>query len=274
MYPRSYLFVPGNRPERFNKACVAGADVVIIDLEDSVPAAEKNAARASLARWLSSGQAVSIRINAVDTPWFLDDLALCRLPGVIAVVLSKAEQVKDLACIARAGAMAIFPLIESACGLHRAQALAQAPLVQALMFGTLDFQLDMGIDGDREELLYYRSQLVLASRLAGIQPPVDGVSTAIDAMEQTHGDALYARRLGFGGKLCIHPKQVATVNAAFKSNPQEIAWAKRVLAATAASGGGAVAMDGKMVDLPLIRKARSILDEWAGWNTSRRMRAD
>lgn len=259
--PRSYLFVPGNRPERFAKACAAGAGAVIVDLEDAVPPAEKTAARASLAAWLSNAESVLIRINSADTEWFSDDLALCRMPGVAGIVLPKAERVEDIASVAHAGAGFILPLIESAQGFWNVQALAQAPRVQRLVFGSIDFQLDLGIDGDKEELLHFRSQLVLFSRIAGIQPPVDGVSTAIDDPEQLRADTLRARRLGFGGKLCIHPKQVGQVNDAFRPSESDIAWAKRVLEAASTAQGAAVAVDGKMVDRPVILKAQEILDE-------------
>src|SRR5690606_15765807 len=118
------------------------------------------------------------------------------------IVLPKAERVEEIAHVQHAGAELILPLIESAQGFCNVPALAQAPQVQRLVFGSIDFQLDLGIEGDNEELLYFRSQLVLASRLAGIQPPVDGVSTVIDDLEQVRTDAMRARRLGFGGKLC------------------------------------------------------------------------
>lgn len=258
---RSYLFVPGNRPERFAKACAAGAGAVIVDLEDAVPPAEKVAARASLKAWLSHSESVLIRINSADTEWFRDDLALCRMPGVAGIVLPKTEQVEDIACVEHAGAGFVLPLIETAQGFWNVHALAHAPRVQRLVFGSIDFQLDLGIDGDNEELLYFRSQLVLASRIAGILPPVDGVSIAIDDPEQLRADTLRARRLGFGGKLCIHPKQVGQVNEAFRPSQNDVAWAKRVLEAASTAQGAAVAVDGKMVDRPVILKAQEILDE-------------
>lgn len=264
---RSYLFVPGNRPERFSKACAAGAGAVIVDLEDAVPPAEKEAARASVAAWLSSDKPVLIRINSADTEWFRDDLALCRLPGVAGVVLPKAERVTDIACVERAGAMFILPLIESAQGFWNVKALSQAPRVQRLVFGSIDFQLDLGINGDNEELLSFRSQLVLISRVAGIQSPVDGVSTAIDDHEQLRSDTLRARRLGFGAKLCIHPRQIRQVNEGFSPSQNDIAWAKRVLEAASTAQGSAVAVDGKMVDRPVICKAQEILDESKHWNS-------
>ena len=260
---RSYLFVPGNRPERFDKACAAGADAVIIDLEDAVPPAEKEAARSALAAWLSPARSVLVRINSADTGWFRDDLALCALPGVAGVVLPKAAEAGELLALHRAGVREIYPLIETAHGFANARVLAEAPGVRRLMFGSIDFKLDLGIEGDDDALLYFRSQLVLASRLANAQPPVDGVSTAIEDAAELERATLRARRLGFGGKLCIHPKQVAPVHRCFRPSEEEIAWAKKVLDASAASGGAAVAVDGKMVDRPVILRARQIADEAA-----------
>lgn len=258
--PRSYLFVPGNRPDRFDKACRAGADVVIIDLEDAVPFAEKAAARTAIVAWLTAKKSVFIRINSADSEWFREDLALCRLPGVAGIVLPKAERVEDIALVAAAGAAIILPLIESAQAFWNVHAIAQAPGVHRLLFGSIDFQLDLGIDGDNEELLYFRSQLVLASRIAGIAAPVDGVSTAIDESESVQADTVRARRLGFGAKLCIHPKQIASVHAGFSPGREDIAWARRVLEAAALADGAAVALDGKMIDRPVILKAEKILN--------------
>jgi citrate lyase subunit beta/citryl-CoA lyase len=259
---RSYLFVPGNRPERFAKACAAGADAVIVDLEDAVPPSDKSAARDAVAAWLSPQRPVLIRVNNADSEWFRDDIALCAHPGVAGIVLPKAERLDDLHAAESAGSMTpIFPLIETAKGFANAQTLAQSPRVQRLMFGSIDFQLDLGIDGEGEELLYFRSQLVLVSRLAGIQPPVDGVSTAFDDPAQLRADTARARRLGFGAKLCIHPKQVGVVNESFRPSADDIAWARRVLEAAAAANGAAVALDGKMVDRPVILKAQEIQDE-------------
>lgn len=258
---RSYLFVPGNRPERFDKACASGADCVIVDLEDAVPPTEKTAARDAVARWVSPQHPVLVRINSADSEWFADDLSLCSLPGVAGIVLPKAERFDDLAQIMERGARRVLPLIETAQGMWNAQTLAQTRGVERLMFGSIDFQLDMGIDGELDELLYFRSQLVLVSRVAGILAPVDGVTVAINDPEQLRADTQRSRRLGFGGKLCIHPKQVETVNSCYRPSADEIAWARRVLQAAAAANGAAVALDGKMVDLPVIRKAEEIIAE-------------
>jgi len=259
---RSYLFVPANRQDRFDKALQSGAHSVIVDLEDAVPPAEKEAARATVADWLRPDRPVLIRVNGTDTPWFRDDLAMCRLPGVAGIVLPKAERIDDIFLVeCAAGTQCILPLIETAQGITNARVIAQARYVERLMFGSIDFRLDLGIEGDGDELLHFRSQLVLASRLANILPPVDGVTTEIVDQEQLLADTVRARRLGFGAKFCIHPNQVETVNRGFCPSVEEVEWAKRVIQSSAATNGAAFALDGKMVDRPVILKAQQILEE-------------
>ncbi len=194
--PRSYLFVPGNRPDRFAKACASGADAVIIDLEDAVPPQERPAARANVARWLSADRPVLIRITGPE------DFFLCEKPGVSGVVLPKAERVEDLSAIPHSNRL---PIIETARGFWNLSALARAPNVQRLMFGSIDFQLDLGIQGEGEELLYFRSQLVLVSKIAGLQPPVDGITTQFTTLEPVRADTRRARLLGFGGSSASIP---------------------------------------------------------------------
>ncbi len=261
MIARSYLFVPGDRPDRFDKACAAGADWVIVDLEDAVPPEKKNEARVAIGNWLSSERRVVLRINADTTEWFRDDLGLARAPGVAGIILPKAERIdRALQSICTGEGKFLLPQIETAHGFANARALAAAG-VQRLLFGTLDFQMDLGIDGEGEELAYYRSELVLISRLAELQPPVDGPCTALDDAAQLTADTHRAKRLGFGGKVCIHPRQVAHVNAAFAPSADELTWARRVLAAAEESKGAAVALDGRMVDRPVILKAEQIVRE-------------
>ncbi|MBX3615510.1 MAG: CoA ester lyase, partial [Burkholderiaceae bacterium] len=164
---RSLLFVPGSRPDRFDKALVAGADAVVVDLEDAVAPGDKDRARDALAAWLAPDRSVIVRINGADTEWFRGDLALCGRPGVAAVMLPKAERAGDIAAVRGAGAPAVLPLVESAAGFVALPAIAGAPGVQRLAFGSLDFQIDLGMrDALEDELLFFRSQLVLASRLA------------------------------------------------------------------------------------------------------------
>jgi citrate lyase subunit beta/citryl-CoA lyase len=176
-------------------------------------------------------------------------------------VLPKAERVDDMERLLAAGAPALLPLIESALGMHHALELARSPQVERLLFGSIDFSVDLGMEESVESLQFFRSQLVLASRLAGIGAPVDGVTTALDDAQRIADDTRRARRDGFGGKLCIHPKQVAAVNAAFSPTADEIAWSARVLQAAEQAHGAAVALDGKMVDRPVILKAQAIRDE-------------
>lgn len=259
MTPRSYLFVPGDRPERFAKALASGADAVIVDLEDAVAPQAKDQARAALAAWLAQAAPPPIvRINAADTPWFAADLELLRSHEVAAVMLPKAERAAD---IARLPAQDVLPLVESAAGIDGLREIAHAPRVQRLVFGSIDLQADLGMRADEDELLFFRSQLVLHSRLAGLLPPVDGVSTAIDDADLLVADTQRARRLGFGAKLCIHPRQVEAVHRAFRPSASELAWAQRVLDAAAAAGGAALALDGQMIDRPVLLRAQRMLDQ-------------
>lgn len=261
---RSFLFVPANRPDRFAKALAARADAVIVDLEDAVPPSEKDAARAALAAWLSPERPVWVRVNGVDTPWFGKDQALVAKPGVAGVVLPKAEDPGQIAAVFQAsGGLPVLPLIESAAGIRNVHALARAEGVARLLFGSIDFQVDLGMAAEEEELLSFRLELVLASRLANLAPPVDGVAPAINDLEGLQRDTLRARRLGFGGKLCIHPCQLRIVNRCFAPSPEELAWAQRILAADAEGNGSALALEGQMVDRPVVLRARKILAQAA-----------
>lgn len=262
-YPRTYLFVPGNRPERFQKAIDSGADAVILDLEDAVPADEKVRARESVCAWLGENKQAYVRINAADTPWFDADVAaLVSLPSVSGIIVPKAANAAVLNAISAAGhaKLKLLPLIESAAGFGALDEIARARSVERLLFGTIDFQLDTGITEEGEELSYFRSQLTLASRLAGIAAPVDGVTTNFNDPQVIEAAARRARRFGFGAKLCIHPKQIAPIHAAFAPTAAEREWARRVLDAAESTGGAATAMDGMMVDLPVILRARAILN--------------
>jgi len=258
MTPRSYLFVPADRPERYAKAIASGADAVVVDLEDAVAAQAKDGARAMLAAWLAQAQdRVVVRINAVGTPWFEADLALARLPNVSAVMLPKTEQVEDLALIPHD---CLLPLIETAAGIDGLREIARAPRVQRLVFGSIDLQADLGMLAEEDELLVFRTQLVLHSRLANLAPPVDGAHTALDDPTRLEAGARRARRLGFGAKLCIHPRQVDAVHRGFMPSAEEISWARTVLDAATAAGGAAIAVDGKMVDRPVLLRAQAVLD--------------
>lgn len=260
---RSFLFVPGNRPERFARALSSGADAVIVDLEDAVAPSEKDIARENVRSWLNPERPVYIRINGKGTPWFEEDAQLARHRGVRGVVLPKAERaadVSDLVALTKRR-IAVFPLIESAAGMLNALEIAKAPFVQRLIFGTLDFGADTGIATDGDELDVFRGQLSILCKVAGIGAPIDGVTPAIDDDRQLKADTVNARRWGFSGKLCIHPKQIATVSRCFIPSEAEHEWAIRVLQAFEDANGAAVAVDGKMVDRPVVIRAQTIITE-------------
>jgi len=261
MHPQSYLFVPGDRPERFDKALASGAHVVILDLEDAVLPERKAAARQTLADWLRQTSAqVCVRINPPQTPWHEADTALVALPAVHSVMLPKAEAVHEVAVLAQClrDEQHLLPLIETVEGVAHAQAIAEVARVQRLAFGTVDFMADSGLQSEAA-LDPVRVSLALASRRARRLAPVDGVSLAIDDAEQVFSDARHAREWGFGAKLCIHPKQVAAVHRAFAPTEAEIAWAQRVVDAMATGVMGAVAVDGKLVDKPVLLQAQALL---------------
>lgn len=268
---RSFLFVPGDRPERIPKALAAGADAVIADLEDAVaPAAKPAAAEALRAAWpalrqqqqaLPQPPALLLRCNAAGTPWFEADRALAAALQPDGLVLPKAEAATPLRALAAAlgPAVALLPLIESAAGLAAVRDIAASGVARRLLLGHLDLQADLGLacGDDERELDPVRLELVLASRLAGLPPPVDGVTVATDDAERLAADLQRALRFGFGGKLCIHPRQVAGVHAGFAPTPERLAWAERVRAAAAA--GGVVQLDGRMVDAPVIKLAERVV---------------
>ena len=267
--PRTYLFVPGDRPERFAKALSSGADAVVLDLEDAVQASAKASARAAVAAFLSAQTPTPdtlarlvLRINAEDSEEFARDLALLSKHNVGAVMVPKAERASTLDTVRKACSGAwLLPLVESAKGVLASEALARTPGVQRLVFGTLDYALDMGLEGELATTLGLdapASWLALSSRAAGIAPPVAGVTAALDNEAQLLADLARARAFGFGAKLCIHPRQVAPIHAAMTPPAEELAWAQRVLA-SAEGALGAVQLDGRMIDKPVIERARRIV---------------
>jgi len=263
--PFSYLFVPGNRPERFDKALSSGADAIVIDLEDAVVAGDKSPAREHIGAWLNAQPDVServlVRINDAGTPWFDADLAFVRASGLRGVMLPKAEhghQVDRVRAALPSGGF-VVPIIESARGVLAVESVAGVPAVQRLAFGTLDYAVDLDLSGDERGLIYPACRIAIASRAAGLLSPIAGVTTDIDDEDKLLADLAFARACGFGAKLCIHPRQVAALHRAIAPRPEEIAWARRVLAA-ANGASGAVQVDGQMVDLPVVLKAKSILE--------------
>lgn len=263
--PVSYLFVPGNRPDRFDKALAAAADVVIIDLEDAVAPADKTRARSDIATWCAANKGFAarsvVRINDATSEWFDADLDLLRSTGILGAMLPKAELVSQIDRVSAAMAQGgtVIPIIESARGLLNVDAIAAAGGVQRLAFGTLDYALDLDLSGDVRGLIYPASRIALASKAAGLASPIAGVTADLGNEDALLADLALARACGFGAKLCIHPKQVAALHRALAPTADEVAWARRVIAA-AQAGPGAVQVDGKMVDRPVLLKAKSILE--------------
>ncbi len=260
---RTLLFVPGDRPDRFAKAAASGADLVVLDLEDAVSADAKAQARDAVVAWLSVSGRAAVRVNAFGTAHHSADVAaLSAVEGLQAVVVPMADDGEVLTTVHAATSVPVVALVETALGLVRVQEVAAAEGVARLAFGHLDFAADIAADPDGQGMLLARSTLVVASRAAGLPGPVDGVTTGLDDADEVARDAARSRRLGFTGKLCIHPRQVAPVAAAFAPTVEEVAWARRVLA-VANQGKGAVRLDGQLVDAPVVSRARGILD-WAG----------
>jgi citrate lyase subunit beta/citryl-CoA lyase len=267
--PVTYLFVPGNRPERFDKALDAGADAVILDLEDAVAATDKASAREAISRWLATRtdalDRVLLRINDESTSWFAEDVELSGRAHLRRVMLPKTESAAQVdrvraAMVSQGG---VVPLIETARGLNEVERIATAAGVQRLAFGTLDYAVDLDLDGDDRGLIYPATKIAIASRCAGIASPIAGVTAAIDDDERLLADVAFARSVGFTAKLCIHPRQLGVVRNAMAPSKTEVEWARRVVAASEAAGGAVVQVEGRMVDRPVLLRAKGILDRVA-----------
>lgn len=264
---RALLFVPGLRAERFEKAFSSGADAVILDLEDSVALDAKAAAReAILGAHAALSRAVVpvlVRINSPATEQGRADLEwLGSLPVSVGVMLPKAESAADVAAVrGRFSDAPVVPIIESAAGDAAVREIAASAGVVRLAVGHIDFMVDTGItcSSEEPELAPLRYAVAMATRLHGLAPAIDGVTTALDDESKLIADAQRAARFGFGGKLCIHPRQVALVQKTFTPAEEEVQWARRVVAADQAAGGAATQVDGRMVDVPVVLQARRIL---------------
>lgn len=261
---RTALFVPASRPERIPKALACGADAVIVDLEDAVAEPQKARARADLDAFLAANPAVRllVRVNAATHEGHAADLALCQQhAGVVGVLLPKVESATQVNRAAGCG-KPIWPIVESALGLAELPKIAQAEGVERLSFGALDLGLDLGLAsgsaGAERMLDQARFALVLHSRLANLAAPLDSVFPDFGDDEGLTRFATNAADMGFGGMLCIHPRQVEGVHAALMPAADQLAWAQRVLTASSA-GDGVFVVDGQMVDAPVIGRARRLL---------------
>lgn len=258
--PSFPLFVPADRPDRFAKACAAGTDSVIIDMEDAVPAHSKVAVRRIPHGALPADRTVRLylRVNGTDTPWYADDVAFARTAGFDGVVLPKTESAAQIDALRSAlgPAHTIMALVETVVGLAAINEIVRA--ADRVAFGSIDFAHDMGCAHTQTALLPIRSTIVMAARLAGKPAPIDGVTTATIDPAMTTGDAEHGRDLGFGGKLLIHPNQIAPARAAFRPASDEVTWAQRVI--DASSDGKTTVVDGAMVDAPIVARASRILE--------------
>lgn len=258
-FAQAFLFVPANRPDRFAKSLATRAHAVIVDLEDAVPLSDKDAARDAIRRELAPflkqcPERIVVRINACGTPYLDDDLRLVDELGIRHLMLPKTESAEQLTQVSNALSFTpvLIPMIESAKGVDQLKAIAAHPNTLRLSLGNIDLQFSFGLQcgPDELELLPVRYQILLASRLAEIAAPIDGVTVQIESDAQLQADILRGKRLGFQAKLCIHPKQVDAVIDGFQPSAQEVEHAQAVVAADKAANGGVVQLNGKMVDRP------------------------
>ncbi|VTU30942.1 HpcH/HpaI aldolase/citrate lyase family protein [Variovorax sp. RA8] len=264
---RSLLFVPGHQSDLFHKALKSGTDLVVVDLEDAVPLEDKPLARAAAGEWLAQVpglDAVAVRLNSPAVDAGREDLAwlasLAHRPATL--IVPKAESAHDLAQVrAVAPDVGLVPLVESAAGHATLDEMARAPGVLRLAFGHLDFMADTGIAAgeDEHELAPMRFAIAMATARAGLAPAVDGVTTDLDNEERLARDVRRAVAFGFGGKLCIHPRQVGSVHAVLAPSAELADWASRVLDGDRAAGGKPFRLFGRMVDAPVVLQARKVL---------------
>lgn len=278
---RSYLYAPGSNRRTIAKALAAGADAVVLDLEDAVAPAEKAAARSQVAatvaaRGVDAACDLHVRVNRAADRYHEDDVRAVVQPGLQALRVPKVEGADGLreldallatceqAAGLAVGSIALYPTIESAVGTLRvAGALSATARTHRVAFGATDFLADIGAWGDEEmATLHVRSQLVLASRAAGVGPPIDSVHTRLDDGHGLRRAAERARALGFFGKSVIHPQQLAIVHEVFTPSEAELRWATRVVEAlgvAARAGSGATSVEGQFVDEAIAARARALL---------------
>jgi citrate lyase subunit beta/citryl-CoA lyase len=277
---RSFLFAPGNHPRRVEKALGLDADAVILDLEDACPIAEKVATRATVVAALQSKPRTGlgyVRVNATTTEFGYADLVAVVQKGVDGIVLPKLETVDEMRAVdwvvsnlerergLAARAIDIIPIIETAKGVANIAAIAAAGTrVKRFAFGAGDFTLDMAITWTRAEaeLLPYRSAILLASRAAEIEAPIDTVWVDLQDPEGFRASTELVKGLGFQGKLCIYPDQVPVVNRLFTPSPAEVEWSRKVVAAFAEAekaGSASIQLEGKFIDYPIVYRAERVL---------------
>ena len=263
-----YLFVPGHRADRFEKAHTSLANFIVIDLEDAVAPQDKILARKNVLAWLSSAathtRKTILRINGMETEYFNEDVKALSNQAVAAIMVPKVESaqvLEQLDAHIENKHIPFIPIIESALGLVNLHAIAHGPRVDRLAFGSVDFQLDSGIPSEGQALLFARSSIVIASAAAKLKSPIDGVTLELGESKQLLHDVEYAKSLGFGAKLCIHPSQLSVTISGFKPSEKEVAWAREVCQASDLAHGSAARLNDKLIDLPVLLRAKRILED-------------
>jgi citrate lyase subunit beta / citryl-CoA lyase len=257
---RSYLFAPGHNAKLLHRVFEAGADAVMLDLEDAVPPDAKDTARAMVAEALVDRPAW-VRVNAAGTELCQADLAAVGTRA-FGIRIPKVESADDVRWVAgRAPGKPIICAIESARGILAATEIAAVPGVRHLAMGGVDLQQDLNAGNGNLQTLYVRSHLVVVSRAAGLEPPIDSVWPRLDDEAGLREQATFARSLGFFGKSAIHPRQLPVLHEVFTPSERELDWAREVVAAFEAAGGAALRLPGgEFVDLPVARRARRLLE--------------
>jgi citrate lyase subunit beta/citryl-CoA lyase len=257
---RSYLFAPGHNAKLLDRVFTAGADAVILDLEDGVPEDAKPRAREMVARAVKE-RAALVRVNPPRTDECAEDLDAV-VPHAAAIRIPKCESADDVLWVsARAGGLPLVPAIETARGVLAAQEIASVPGVAHLSIGGLDLLRDLYAADGALPMLYVRSHLVVVSRAAGLPPPVDSVYPLIDDDAGLRAEAEFVRSLGFAAKSAIHPRQIPILHEVFAPSARDLEWARQVLAAFEAGGRGATRLpDGEFVDLPVAQRAQRLLE--------------
>jgi len=276
---RTMLFAPANDLRKAGKAMMLNADGTVLDLEDAVALSEKENARNALkeALLLPRRGDVFIRVNSVQTDFILSDLLAAVTEGVKGLVVAKSETAEEIRQVdwliskiekergLTPGCMEIIPFIESANAIINAFSIASSsPRISRMFFGGVDYVLDIGTTFSKggSEIFYARSQLVVASSAAGIEPPIDTVYPHFKDIEGLVADANAVRQMGFQGKLAIHPGQIEPLNEVFSPTPEEIAWATKIVAVfdeSEAKGQAIFQVDGKMIEYPIANRARRII---------------
>jgi citrate lyase beta subunit len=270
---RSLLFAPGNDERKLKKALASEAHAVVCDLEDAVPPDEKDAARDITRRALVTTRKPPdqvlrmVRVNAVGTAYWEEDLRAVEDLDLDGIVLPKATP--DTVEALGDDGPPLIAIVETAAGLRLAYETACRRRVAALALGAVDLGVELALEPreDGLEILYARSGLVVDSAAAGIRAPFDVVRLDWHDEARLEAECRLARSLGFGGKLCIHPSQLPVVNRVFGPATEDVAWARRVLEVYdegLSTGRGVVALDGQMIDLPIVERARRILAESKG----------